>query len=314
MERKALSALVCAGLLSWTSAAQASHEALKESAGTRLALTEVEAQAALAGKSETDISPVEGAPIESPAPESADPAAARREPRELFLQEPSISDLPLNQALGRLLGGFKLADRLDTHRALFTKKLGAKDWDISMASDPKFDVQYITFRRAETIVLHRIESLSDLRGKGVEIRVDDATVYNFRVSINIFSPVRGSTLKIRPIKGTQGPKHKIKTGKVLDAVERESFVFKTGGKELWLLYGTDVDPETDAYADTRSLLFIHENGMSSKAWPVPEGSLEAGKPVLVDLGGTKIALVKTLGGDLRIHEAGGGAAGAPSAR
>ncbi|MEE8424743.1 MAG: hypothetical protein V3S11_02885 [Elusimicrobiota bacterium] len=300
--------------MSWTSAAQASLEALRETADAQLTLTEVEAQAVLAGKSAAATSPVAGAPVAGQASESSDPAAVKPEPREPFFQKPLIVEFPRSQALGRLLGAFKLAERLDTHRALFTKKLGAKNWDFSMASDPKFDVQYITLRHAETIVLHRIESLSDLRGSGVEVRVDDSTVYNFKVSINIFSPVRGSTLKINPVRGTRGASHKIKTGKVLDAVERESFVFKAGGKELWLLYGTDVDPETDAYADTRSLLFIHENGMSSKAWPVPEDSLEAGKPVLVDLGGTKIALVKTLGGDLRIHEAGGGAAGAPAAR
>lgn len=311
MGRKTLSAAICAALLSWTSAAQASREVLREAADAQLALTEAAARAVLAGKSATATSPVSGAPVAGQTPESLDPAATQ--PREPFFQKPSIVEFPRSQALGRLLGAFKLAERLDTHRALFTKKLGAKDWDISLASDPEFDVQYIVLRHAKTIMLHRIESLSDLRGSGVEVRVDESTVYNFKVSINIFSPVRGSTLKISPVRGTRGASHKIKTGKVLDAIERESFVFRASGKELWLLYGTDVDPETDAYADTRSLLFIHENGMSSKAWTVAEGAIEAGKPSLVDLGGTQIVLVKTLGGDLRIHASGGGA-GAPAAR
>jgi hypothetical protein len=240
--------------------------------------------------------------IPSVAPTTPTKKEKQREP---LLQKPSIENMHPAASPGRLLGAFRLAERLDSHRALFRLELGAKEWELSMASDSAFKVQYLTLRHGGATHLRRIESLSDLRGKGVNVRIDDKTVYNFKVSVNIFSPARGSTLKINPISGTSGRSHKIKTGKVLDAVERESFVFRASGKDIWLLYGTSVDSQTNEFTDSRSLLFVHENGLSSKAWPVAEARLVVGQPLTVGLGKTKIVLLKTLAGDLRIHAPGG---------
>ncbi len=233
-------------------------------------------------------------PEPAPAPES--------EPREPILQKPGLFELEKGQAVGGLLGAFTLSERLNSHSDLFNLKLGAENYDVSLMGDAKFEVQYISFRRKDQLILARVEDPNDLRNKGVIVKIDDKTTYKFKVSINIFSPTRGSTLKIDPVNGTQGPKHRIKTGKILDAIERDSFVFKTSGKTYWMLYGTDIDPATDALADTRSFLIIHENGLSTKAWPVAEGSVVAGKPLEVGMGDTKVVLVKTLGGQLRIHQ------------
>jgi hypothetical protein len=223
-------------------------------------------------------------------------------PQEPVLQQPEIIEMEAVESLGALLGSFTLAERLDSHSDLFNLRLGGLDYDVSLASDPNFDAQYLAFRRDSTVILRKVKDANELRKKGVIVRLNDNTVYKFKVSINIFSPTRGSTLNITPESGTRGPKHKIKTGKILDAIEREAFRFKTNGKDFWLLYGTDVDPATGQLADSRSFLFIHEDGLSSKAWPVGEGRLTAGKALSVSLGNTKIALVKTLAGRLRIHQ------------
>jgi len=211
---------------------------------------------------------------------------------------------PNAAGLGRDLGGFKLSDRLNSHSDLFTRKLGTRDWDLSVAGDPKFEISYLRLERPDEKQLHKIKDINELRGKGVNIKVDEKTIYNFKVSINIFSPTRGSTLKITPIQGTNGPKHKIKTGKILDRVEEESFVFKTAGKEFWTLYGTDVDPETNWFADTRSFLVIHENGLSTKAYPIGEGKLPIGQAVAVTLGDAKVVLRRSEDGFIRFYEPG----------
>src|SRR4029077_2095639 len=108
--------------------------------------------------------------------------------------------------------------------------------------------------------------------------------YNFHVSINIFNPVRGSTMEIHASQGTQGPDHDISTGEILDLLHAKSFVFSARGSEYWMLHGTDVDPNTNALANTRSLLFIHYAGTSTKAYPVAEASLPVGQPTNVTFG------------------------------
>jgi hypothetical protein len=211
---------------------------------------------------------------------------------------------PAASSVGRGLGGFKLADRLNSHTDMFTRKLGSRDWDLSVAGDAKFETAYLLLTRPDEQQLHKIKDIGELRKKGVNVKIDERTVYNFKISVNIFSPTRGSKLKMTPIAGTQGPKHSIKTGRILDRTREKSFVFKTGGKEFWMLYGTDVDPETNWFADTRSFLIIHEDGLSSKAWPIGEASLEPGKAVTVDLEGTRVVMRRGTDGTLALFEPG----------
>lgn len=250
-----------------------------------------------------------GAPVSPEPVDPTDPPLDPERPIEPVLRRPRLEAFP--QAAGPLLGVMPLPERLDSHRDLLPLRLGANDWDVSIAADSKFDVQYLTFRRGETLVLHRIKDLNELRGDGVVVRIDERTAYRFKVSINIFSPVRGSTLNITPEAGTQGPKHALKTGAVLDAVKREAFVFKAEGKEYWTLFGTDVDPATDRLAQTRSLLIINEAGMSSKAWPIAEAALPVGAPTAVSLENTKLVMTRGADGRLSINAAG---KGAPTAR
>ena len=262
------------------------------------------------------VDPAVGAPelppgaVVTPEPRDPnDPPLDPERPAENPLRRPTLEAFP--RAIGPLLGVMPLPERLDSHRDLLTLRLGAADWDVSIAADGKFDVQYLTLRKGETLQLHRIKDLGELRGAGVVVRIDERTAYRFKVSINIFSPVRGSTLNVTPEPGTSGPKHAIKTGAVLDAVKRESFVFKAEGKEYWALFGTDVDPATDRLALTRSLLIINEAGTSSKAWPVAESSLPEGAPTGVALENTKLVMVRGADGRLSIHAQ---AKGSPSAR
>lgn len=223
----------------------------------------------------------------------------RRPPRKLF-ETPRLFPFQPGR-VNPLIGSFKLAERLDIHRALINRQLGALAWDLSMASDSQFKVQYLTLSRPPTLLLKRIDDLNRLRGEGVVVSIDAQTHYRAKVSISIFNPVRGSTLNLDPVNGTRGPSHKIKTGELLDRVKANSYVFKANGKEFWLLYGTDVDPKTDQLAGTRSLVFVHEAGLDSKAWPIAESQLAPDAAVGVDLGGTKIALTRGSDGILRIH-------------
>lgn len=230
------------------------------------------------------------------------PDLARR--REPVLQEP-LKPAPLHPSLapGKELGRANLTALYAANRRLMSKTFGARALDLGGMTDAAFSKYYLTFTDAKGTILAPLGDLNRLRGDGIDLRIDAATVYNFKISVNIFSPARGSKLKMTPTQGTRGPSHEVKTGAVLDAVKARSFVFHAGGGEFWLLYDQDVLPDGSGLADTRSLLFIHEDGLSSKAWPLAESALTAGAPALVNLGGTKIYLTRTADAKLIVNEA-----------
>lgn len=228
-------------------------------------------------------------------------SAGQEAPSEPILQDPAASALDPLQTPGAQLGSIKLSELLDRHRDMLVRQLGAWTWALGPAGDPGFKNFYLTFLKPDLLTIAPLGDLNRLRGDGINITIAPSTTYNFKVVINIFNPVRGSTLKITPVSGTAGPKHEMKTGVVLDAIKAKSFVFKANGKEYWLLMGTDIDPATNAYAKTKSFLFINEAGMDTKAWPLAEASLEPGKPVNVDLNGTQLVLVKSPEGELSIN-------------
>jgi hypothetical protein len=238
---------------------------------------------------------------------AAAPPAVPEPPREPVLQAPPRV-LPFAPRAGRTkeVGRVNLAAQLDKQRALLARQLGAAPRDIGVAADAGLRTYYLTFTpagQAGPVALAALGDLNRLRSSaGVDLRVDGSTVYNFKVSVNIFSPTRGSTLNMRPSQGTRGPSHDVKTGAVLDAVKARSSVFRAGGKEFWLHYGTDVKADGTGLGDTRSFLIIHENGLSSKAWPIAESSLPLNAAGTVDLGGTRVVLTRSAG-ELVISEA-----------
>jgi len=150
--------------------------------------------------------------------------------------------------------------------------------------------------------LGRIGSLSDLRGKGLDIRVDASTVYNFRVEVgSIFDdPVHKSILWITPVQGTQGPSDRMTTGKLLDVMRAKSALVSVDGEEYEIFYGRDAKSDGSGFADTRSFLFTHEAGMSTKAWPLSESALPLDTPTAVTLGDVELRMTRTSGGELVI--------------
>ncbi len=239
----------------------------------------------------------------APALFVAPPEGGRAEP---VLQAP-LRPLPFSPRAGRVrvAGRVDLAVQLDKQRSLLARQLGARPWDIGVAADAGLRAYYLTFTPAgqtAPVTLAALGDINRLRGDGVNARVDSATVYNFKVAANIFNPTRGSTLKLRPLAGVTGPSHDVKTGVVLDAVKNRSTTFRAGGKEFWLHFGTDVKADGTGFADTRSFLIIHENGLSSKAWPLAETALTPDVAGTVDLGGTRVTLTRTSAGQLIIAE------------
>lgn len=224
-------------------------------------------------------------------------------PREPILQSPLIP-VPAGPvgATGAKVAKTLLSSISQNARHIMTKTFGARVLDLGVASDAAFSSYFLVFTDAKSSSLAALGDLNRLRGDGVNARVDANTVYNFKVSINIFSPVRGSTLKMTPVQGTRGPQNDVKTGNLLDAIKAKSVVFKAHGQELWMLYGADAKPDASGFADTNSFLFIKEDGLSSKAWPLAASKVPVGSPVVVDLGGNKITLTLSAAGELTINE------------
>ncbi len=270
---RALAAFVAAGLLSSSASAQ-SLESLRFSADAALLQA---------------------------LPQARNPALEK--PQEPVLQ-PALVPQPVRRlgAPGAVIARASLPAIIENSRHILTRTFGARSLDLGVATDAAFKTYFLTFTDPKTTTLAALGDLNRLRGEGVNARLDAATVYNFKVSINIFSPVRGSTLKMTPAQGTRGPQNDVKTGNLLDAIRAKSVVFKAHGQEIWMLYGADAKPDASGFATTRSLLFIKEDGLSSKAWPLAESKLPVDTAVAVDLGGLKFTLTRAAGGELVIRD------------
>ncbi len=270
---KALSALLAAALLCGPAGAR-SLEALRFSADAALTLA---------------------------LPQAVHPGLLQAQ--EPVIQKP-LNPLPMQPwaAPGPVVGSVVLAALMSANRRITARQFGARTLDLGIASDASFANKYFTFSDPKTTALAPLGDMNRLRGAGIDARVDARTVYNFKVIVNIFSPVRGSTLKMTPVQGTAGPAHEMKTGALLDAIKAKSFVFKAKGQELLLSYDADVLPDGSGFAATRSFLFTKEDGLSSKAWPLAEAKLPLDASATVDLGGLKLSLTRTSSGALIIRE------------
>lgn len=217
-------------------------------------------------------------------------------PQEPILQPP-LTPAPMHgdAAPGAEIGRVDLAAQLDRHFAVTNRVFGSRALDLGIATDAAFDKFYLTFTDPKSTVLAALGNLDALRGSGINARIDAATVYNFRVQVNIFNPARGSTLKMTPAAGG-GPSHDMKTGAVLDAARARATLFSADNQEFWVFYGREVLPDGSGFAQTHSFLFVHEAGLSSKAWPMAESALPLGTPSIVDLGGTRVSLTRTAEG------------------
>ncbi|MBI2387262.1 MAG: hypothetical protein HYV14_14815 [Elusimicrobia bacterium] len=226
-----------------------------------------------------------------------------QEPLEPVLQQPlQPMLLAPSRAPGAVVGAVTLSKLKSANRRVVARQFGARTLDLGIASDASFANKHFTFSDAKATSLAPLGDMNRLRGEGINARVDAKTVYNFKVIVNIFSPVRGSTLKMTPVQGTAGPAHDMKTGALLDAIKAKSFVFKAKGVELLLSYDADVLPDGSGFANTNSFLFTKEDGLSSKAWPLNESKLPLDTPAAVDLGGLKLTLTRTSAGELVIRE------------
>jgi len=226
-----------------------------------------------------------------------------QEELEPVLQEPLAPTLMSpSRVSGPVVGKVALSALKSANRRITARQFGARTLDLGIASDASFSNKYFTFSDAKATTLAPLGDMNRLRGAGVNARVDAKTVYNFKVAVNIFSPVRGSTLKMAPAPGSGGPAHEMKTGALLDAIKARSFVFKAKGQELLLSYDADVLPDGSGFAATNSFLFTKEDGLSSKAWPLNESKLPLDTAGVVDLGGIKLTLTRTASGELIIRE------------
>lgn len=236
------------------------------------------------------------APLALGASLQAGPAA------EPFLQ-PELKPLPFRAqtAAGEELGRLNLSAQLDRNLHVTNYKFGARPLDLGIATDAGFKQFFFTFTDRVGSALAPIASVSQLRGPGVDARIDAATIYNFKLKINIFNPVRGSTLEMNPAGGTSGPSQSVKSGALLDAVRARAVLFTLNGSEYWLFYGRDARA-SGVFAKTRSFLFVHMDGLSSKAWPLAESSLKADAPAVLSLGGEQIS-VTLASGDLVVRAA-----------
>jgi hypothetical protein len=218
---------------------------------------------------------------------------------------PVFRALRPGERLGSEYGRVNLAAQLDRNLFLMKETLGTRLLDIGLAADAGAKTRFLTFTDGAGTTLGAIGSLSDLRGKGVDVRIDASTVYNFRIEVgSIFDdPVHKSILHTTPTAGTRGPSYHMTTGALLTTTRAKSAVISVDGDEYWIFYGRDALTNGSGFADTRGFLITHEAGMSTKAWPVAESSLPVDAPTVVDLGGVQLQMTRTSGGELIVGSA-----------
>jgi hypothetical protein len=219
------------------------------------------------------------------------------------LSKPVLRPLGPGETFGSELGRVNLAAQLDRNLALLKEAFGSRSLDVGLTADSGAKARFLSFTDKSGTVLGKIGSLSDLRGKGIDVRIDAATSYNFRVEVgSIFDdPVHKSILHMTPINGTHGPSHDMTTGALLDAMRAKSAIVTIDGDEYWFFYGRDALSDGSGFADTRSFLVTHEAGMSTKAWPLTEASLPVGVPTSVTFGDAQVVMTRTSGGELIVN-------------
>lgn len=206
---------------------------------------------------------------------------SKKEPAP-FWYDLKASPRPRPSVPGLLVSRMGLAAQLDRHHYIVRLQYGSSLWDVGVAGDAAFKSYYLTFKQGDELRIAPLGDIKRLRN-GVDIEIKPGLVYNFKLSLALIDPLRRSTLVMKPAKGTRGPSHNLKLGDVIDAVKRQSFIFSADGSEYWGFYGTDVDRNTGVLTDTRSFLFIHYNGLDSKAWPLNESALPVGQSVHVEM-------------------------------
>jgi hypothetical protein len=245
------------------------------------------------------------------APSSVRPAVqalaltqAAGEPTPVLLT-PVVRVLGSGEKRGLELGRVNLAAQLDKNLYLLNEVLGSRRLDVGIATDPGAKNRFLTFTDAAGTVLGKIGSLSDLRGKGVDVRIDANTTYNFRVEVgSIFDdPVHKSILHTTPINGTNGPHYDMTTGALLDAMRAKSSIVNVDGEDYEIFYGRDALTDGSGFASTHGFLITHEAGMSTKAWPLAESALPLDTATNVSLGDVQVQMTRTSGGELVVGSA-----------
>jgi hypothetical protein len=227
-----------------------------------------------------------------------------RSPKTI-LATPVLRPLGKGETFGSELGRVNLASQLDRNLFLLKEAFGARSFDVGITADEGAKARFLSFTDASGTVLGKIGSLSDLRGKGIDIRIDANTAYNFRVEVgSIFDdPVHKSILHMTPIEGTNGPNHDMTTGALLDDMRAKSALVTIDGEEYWIFYGRDALSDGSGFAKTHGFLITHEAGMSTKAWPLAESALPVDAPTSVALGDTTVVMTRTSGGELIVSAA-----------
>ena len=216
------------------------------------------------------------------------------------IQEPLQPRAAMLRSNARELARVSLAAQLDRNLHLMTRVLGSRTWDIGSVGEMQSKNYYLTFQSGPTLTLAAVGGLDRIR-HGFDVQLDASTRYNVRLQIG-WPPMRNSTINLTPTGGTQGPSQRAKVGEILDAVKSHSVVFKAGGWEYWLQYGHDVKADGSGLAETKTILFIHQDGTDSKAWPLAESQLPIGGSVTVDLEQTYVTLTRTASGELIVSE------------
>lgn len=190
------------------------------------------------------------------------------------------------------------------NRVLFlgTVELGGNLWYLGSGIAANEDDLYITFipQTRKSVVAEKLDR-QRLGGSGRVIDLDEKTRYRIKLKINLGNPVRGSTINLDPMTPAFSKKYQLKTGDLLDSIKANSYVFQIQGKEFWLLYGRDIEPQQRRFAATRSLGFLQEAGLKTQLWTLPETQLPENETVPMKLGNVLLNLQKTTDGYLHLY-------------
>ncbi|MBI5200198.1 MAG: hypothetical protein HY925_01315 [Elusimicrobia bacterium] len=199
------------------------------------------------------------------------------------------------------LAEIRLPELLDRNRKVVALDLGGKcaPWFAGLGYDSSYRERFLLLSCGKRLTARRfVEGDSLLRG----IFVEPAPGEVFRLKFHLRLPrlFSDSFLSLEPVLH-DGKAARLRLEELLGRTAEAGQSFSVGGREFRVFYVTDIDVKTSAPGETRTVLIVERRGLRSTAWPVPESSLPAGKPVQAKLGSLEVTFVRTTDGTLFVY-------------
>lgn len=200
------------------------------------------------------------------------------------------------------LAEIRLPELLDRNRDVVALKLRSTcaPWHAGLGYDTGYRERFLLFSCGKRLVARRLVEGDNLF-RGILVEPEPGVVYRLRFHLRLPRLFSDSFLSLESLTDETEPQIRLRLEELLGRTAEAGATFSIDGREYGVYYVTDIDVKTSAPASTRTVLIVERRGLRSMAWPIPEASLPAGRPVQAQLGSLNLAFVRTTDGTLFVY-------------